>query len=145
MIESDEIEKGYKFYYTPAPNYPPIVVTILEAKNGNVKYIFNNESGIHEGVCPVSCLSGIPLTPEWIERCGFIPYASTDTGDVFTHEKHGNVLVYHRKSPFPNFVGKLTPMFETKQFGSMPVPFVHKLQIYYSDVHDEELEIKETQ
>jgi hypothetical protein len=145
MIEPHEIQKGRLFNYTPIPNYPTIVVTIKEMTGENVTFSFKSENGLHEGNCPRTCLSGIPLTPEWIEKLGFIKDAafSSDSLDWYVHEKHQNVIINPLKNPFPFPVeGTFPPMFIHSKFSGMPVLFVHRLQDYFSHDTNEELTIK---
>jgi hypothetical protein len=136
MIETKELRIGNKIY--PLKDCDEVVdVTDLDGDSGRIgtTAFFYNNKGTCDTRSDVAC--GIPLTPEWLERCGF-------TTDGNGDDNHPMALWEHPKTRYKYSDGSLVhngaSSDDWHDVGN--VDYLHQLQNLFYWVTGEELEIK---
>lgn len=135
MINTKELRKGNLVHYTPIHGDKPGIVIIEEILHTKVS--FSNERGNTEGSCPYGHLSGILLTTEYLERCGFVNIGTDELGGWHN---------YRKKMPYLHSVSiwKGQGGFQFTYDGSVKfIHHVHQLQNLFLALTGEELTIKE--
>lgn len=137
MIKANEIVKG-RFFNVPIKDQSPFRIDCIEylsVGNGKVGMYPNIDGKVREDVHPLTWeiqdLSPIPLSPEWLERLGFLNIAGSFRKDGLY------------KMEFVFYVKEGILRYQTKGSGFSieleHIQYVHQLQNLYFAFTGEEL------
>jgi hypothetical protein len=143
LLPTNRLTKVGRFLYLGAMDNQSVhVVNSKELRIGNlINYPFVGIRPIRSGADIDSIFEDggmpIPLTPEWLERCGFIIHKNGlfVNNDIWIEYKELSTPVftpvYSDGSSFRGYIGK-------------HITYLHQLQNLYHSLTGEELTIKET-
>lgn len=108
--------------------------------NGEIEFIHglnyheDVKLNLHADIFPIKGIYPIPLTPEWLELCGFIEKSNHNAdGDEIEWYEHPKGILWRE--------GIIYLFSDTEKLPH--IQYVHQLQNFYRWVTGEELEIKQ--
>jgi len=113
-------------------DFEEIVVGAIDATNGVIRD--DQENGYS-----YEMLYGILLTPEWLERCGYMKYVG-NTGQEIYKPPVGSMALYKLAGSKDWIIGAND--FSGGYLNLCTISYLHQLQNLYFALTDEELKIK---
>jgi len=127
MIRAEHLRVGNVILYKPYGNKDGEIKTI-QGMLGMKAYFdrHSNESGMHHN------LEGIPLTGEWLNKCGFTFHESVGSHYIAYNGLRLS-LTFFRWNPSEGYLQLDSP------FGSTEIRYIHQLQNWFFGLTGQEL------